>query len=170
MTRLSSLLLFLLFSFSLFAQDDATTLTKVGQTAPAFSFQIEKGKEVKLEDYKGKIILINFFATWCPPCRLELPRVQKEIWEKYKDNPNFALLVFGREEGWDKVLPFKIANNYTFPILPDEGRKIYSLYATQYIPRNVIIDGDGKIIYQSMSYEAEEFSKMVKLLEGKLGE
>lgn len=167
MTKLSYLLLLFL-PLSIFAQTDETTLTKVGEKAPDFTFQIEKGKESKLEDYKGKVVLINFFATWCPPCRLELPRVQKEIWDKHKDNPGFALLVFGREEGWEKVLAFKAANNYTFPILPDEQRKIYSLYATQYIPRNVIVDRDGKIIYQSMSYEAGEFGKMVKILEGKL--
>jgi thiol-disulfide isomerase/thioredoxin len=112
--------------------------------------------------------MLNFFATWCPPCRQELPRVQKEIWDKYKDNPRFALMVFGREEGWDKVLPFKTSNNYTFSILPDEGRQIFGLFAKQSIPRNVILDETGKIIYQSTGYSEQEFNKLLTLLNSRL--
>jgi peroxiredoxin len=148
--------------------DDASTLIKIGQQAPTFSFSLDKQKTAFIDDYKGKIVLINFFATWCPPCRLELPRVQKEIWEKYKDNPRFALFVFGREEGWNKLLPFKESNHYTFPILPDEGRKIFSLYATQSIPRNVVLDETGKIIYQSIGYSEKDFSELLNLLETRL--
>ena len=149
-------------------QTDASTLTKVGDTAPTFDFSLSKDQKANLSDYHGKIVMINFFATWCGPCRLELPRVQKEIWEKYKDNPKFALFIFGREEGWDKVLPFKEKNQYSFPMLPDENRKIYGLYATQFIPRNVVIDEDGKIIYQSMGYTEAEFNNLLMLLDGKL--
>lgn len=112
--------------------------------------------------------MINFFATWCPPCRMELPRVQKEIWQKYKDNPKFTLFVFGREQGWDVILPFKDSNSYTFPILPDEGRKIFSFYATQSIPRNIVIDENGKIIYQSIGYGEKEFKTLLDLLAERL--
>lgn len=165
------LFLLLITGVSLRAQkNDPSTLTKVGQSAPGFSFQLTRDSICKLEDYKGKIVMINFFATWCPPCRAELPRVESDIWKIYKNNPRFALLVFAREEGWDKVTPFKQQNGFTFPVLPDEGRKIFSLYATQSIPRNVIIDTDGKIIYQSIGYDPKEFSQMLKLLEEKLKE
>ncbi len=104
--------------------------------------------------------MLNFFATWCPPCRLELPRVQKEIWEKYKEHKKFSLFVFGREEGWEKLLPFQKTTGYTFPILPDVKRDIFKLYATQSIPRNVILDEKGKIIYQSTGYSEPEFNKL----------
>ena len=59
--------------------DKATLLVK-DQTVPSFKFEISKGKVVSIEDYKGKIVLINFFATWCAPCRKELPMVQEQIW------------------------------------------------------------------------------------------
>ena len=147
---------------------DTTTHTKVGDTAPTFDFSVSKTQKANLADYKGKIVVIDFFATWCPPCRLELPRVQKEIWDKYKDNPKFALFVFGREEDWNVVLPFKEKNRYTLPILPDVGRKIFSLYATQSIPRNVVIDEDGKIIYQSIGYSEKDFAELLNLLDEKL--
>ncbi len=161
------LILFLAPLFSL-AQADTTTLTKVGDKAPDFEFALSKTKNAHLSDYKGKLILINFWATWCPPCREELPRVQKEIWEKYKDNPKFALFAFDREEGWDKTLPFKEKNNYTFLMLPDEGRNIYKLYATQFIPRNMVIDENGNIIYQSMGYSTKDFQELLDLLAQKL--
>ncbi|MDT3403195.1 TlpA family protein disulfide reductase [Mucilaginibacter terrae] len=148
--------------------EEASTLTKIGQQVPAFEFKLDKDKTASIADYKGKIVLLNFFATWCPPCRQEFPRVQKEIWEKYKDNPKFALMAFGREEGWEKVLPFKESNSYTFNILPDEGRKIFSLFATQSIPRNVVLDENGKIIYQSIGYSEKDFSELLAILDTRL--
>ncbi len=147
---------------------DTTTLTKTGNMAPVFTFNISKDKTASLQDYRGKIVLLNFWATWCPPCRAEFPRVQKEIWEKYKDNPKFALLAFAREEGWEKVLPFAAQNKYTFPMLPDEKRGVYKRYATQYIPRNVVIDENGTIIYQSMGYSEKDFSELLSILDARL--
>jgi peroxiredoxin len=147
---------------------DTWALTKLGDNAPDFNFSLTKTQTANLADYKGKIVMVNFFATWCPPCRLERPRVQKEIWEKYKDNPKFVLLAFDREEGWDVLLPFKEKNQFTFSMLPDEGRKIYGLYAKQYIPRNVLIDENGKVIYQSMGYTEDDFSKLLNLLATRL--
>jgi len=162
------LLAFLSPFFCCAQQTDPSTITKVGDTAPAFEFNISKTQKANIKDYRGKIVMINFFATWCPPCRLELPRVQKEIWEKYKDNPKFALFIFGREESWDVINPFKEKNQYSMLMLPDEGRKIYSLYATQLIPRNVVIDENGKVIYESIGYEEKEFNKLLDLLDKKL--
>ena len=150
------------------AQSDVSTLTKVGDTIPNFSFEIEKDKKVSLADYKGKLIVINLFATWCPPCNIELPLVQKVIWEKYKDNPKFAFFVFGREEGLDKLIPYKKAKGFTFPILPDLDRTIFKKFATQSIPRNIIADENGKIIYQSIGFLQSEFNIMVKLIEEKM--
>jgi peroxiredoxin len=167
MRKIAFILLALLSPFFSRAQFEKSTLLKIGDTAPTFDFNITKQQKANLKDYRGKIVMINFFATWCAPCRLELPHVQKEIWEKYKDNSKFALFVFGREEGWDVVLPFKEQYKYTFAILPDEGRKIFSLYAAEYIPRNIVLDEDGKIIYQSVGY-GDDFSKLLELLATRL--
>ncbi|TCD07121.1 TlpA family protein disulfide reductase [Pedobacter frigidisoli] len=158
-----------LFCITAFAQnEDEGTNTKIGDNAPAFSFEIEKGKTVNISDYKGKLILINLFATWCPPCNTELPLAQKEIWDKHKADKNFAFFVFGREEGWDKLTPYKSKKEFTFPILPDLDRNIFSKFAKQSIPRNILIDENGKIIYQSIGYEDKEFKALVKLIDTKL--
>lgn len=146
------------------AQEDTTTLTRKGDAVPSFTFEIEQGKKVSIEDYKGKLVWINLFATWCPPCNTELPEAQK-VWEKYRTHPKFAFFVFGRQENWDKLIPYKEKKGFTFPILPDADRGIFKKFATQFIPRNILVDEKGVIIYQSISYEPEEFAKMVALIE-----
>ena len=79
----------LAFTSSLFAQDEFT-LVKVGENAPDFSFASENGQSKKLSDLKGKVVWINFFATWCGPCRKELPHLQKEVYDKLKSNKNLS--------------------------------------------------------------------------------
>lgn len=168
MKKLLLLALFLAPFFCRAQIDSTATLTKIGDIAPNFTFNLDKNKTATLAGYKGKIVVIDFWATWCGPCRLELPRIQKEIWEKYKDNPKFALLAIDREEGWDKTLPFKAQNHYTFLMTPDPARKIYGLYAKQYIPRIVVVGDDGTIIYQSMGYDEKDFNNLLALLAAKL--
>ncbi len=154
---------------SIFAQImDEYTVIKIGDNVPVFNFEKEKGKKANIQDYKGKLVLINLFATWCPPCRIELPQLQKRIWEKHKNNNQFALFVFGREENWDVLTPFKEKTGFTFPILPDTDRNIFKLFATQAIPRNILIDQMGKVIYQSIGYEKQEFDKLVALIDNQL--
>jgi len=147
--------------------DKATLLTE-NQTVPPFKFEISKGKQVSINDYKGKIVLINFFATWCAPCRKELPLVQEQIWNKHKDNPKFAMLTFGREQSWDEVLKFGKDLNFSFPLLPDLKRKVYGLFASESIPRSYLIDERGKIIYLSTGFEETHFNELKELMDSLL--
>ena len=161
---------FIVSMYALAQQPDATTVTKIGDKVPDFNFELTHETKSSIQSYKGKVILINLFATWCGPCAKELPEVQKKIWEKYQSHKNFALLVFGRDEGWDKLDPYKKKFGYTFPILPDVDKNIYNLFATQYIPRNILIDKSGKIIYQSIGYEEAEFEKLISLIDKSIKE
>ncbi|WP_447643048.1 MULTISPECIES: TlpA family protein disulfide reductase [Chitinophagaceae] len=164
------LLSIIIVSNSLFAQTDEkkATLVKVGDNLPSFSFELKPGERSNIESYKGKLILINLFATWCPPCNAELPVMESSIWRSHKDNKNFVLFVFGREENWDKLNTFKQRKGFTFPILPDADRSIFSKFATSFIPRNFLIDENGKIIYQSVGYSPEEFKKLEDLINTRL--
>ncbi|HFK5512000.1 TPA: TlpA family protein disulfide reductase [Elizabethkingia anophelis] len=132
--------------------------------SPVFSITNENGT-IKSSDLKGKVVLINFFATWCAPCMEELPLLQKEIWEKYKDNKKFSLLVIGREHSQDEITAFKAKKGFTLPMYPDKTKSVYSLFAKQSIPRNYIVDTNGSVIYASVGFDEAEFKNMLNKLD-----
>jgi peroxiredoxin len=163
----ASVLLFLFIFFTTltgYGQDDPSTYLKTGAAAPSFSCKTIDRKEFDLSKAKGKIVMINFFATWCGPCNQELPVLQETIWEKYRNNANFELIVLGREHTEKEVKDFVKKHKFTMPFAPDPGREIFKLYASQNIPRNVIVGKDGKIIFQNIGFSKEEFQKIEKLL------
>jgi peroxiredoxin len=154
-----------LFLFSnVLSQPDSTTLVRTGEKTPLFTCTTIDGKTIDISKLKGKIVLINFFATWCPPCNQELPELQKNIWDKYKNNPDFVLVIIGREHNEKEVKDFVTKKQFTMPFAPDPGRKIFSLYATQSIPRNIIIGKDGRVLFHGIGFAREEFIKMEELL------
>lgn len=154
----------IIFSTFVIAQDEAT-LAKVGDQAPDFSFTSQSGKTTKLSDLKGKVVWINFFATWCPPCRQELPHLQKEVYNKLKNNPQFELIILGREHTWEEINKFTSDNKFDMPFYPDMDRKAFSLYAQQNIPRNFIIDKEGKVAVSSTGFTEKEFDEIVDKVE-----
>ncbi|GAB3652537.1 hypothetical protein GCM10027594_27090 [Hymenobacter agri] len=137
---------------------------QVGQVAPAFTVQNDAGT-VRSADLKGKIVLINFFATWCGPCMQELPHVQ-ELQQRYHNNSKFALLVIGREHSQAEITAFKTQKKFDLPFYPDEKRTVYSLFASEYIPRNYLLDAEGRVVYTSVGFSQVEFDKMA----GKIAE
>jgi len=158
----------MLFCFSFgFAQEE-TTLLKKSDQVPAFEFERSPGKTQNILELKGKTVLITFFATWCGPCRKELPHIQSDIYSKYKDNPNFELIILGREHSWDEVNQFKVENKFTMPFYPDLERKIYSKFATQFIPRNFLISPEGKVIFSSIGFEDKDFKTLRETIEKEL--
>ena len=150
------------------SDEQASTLTEVGQTVPGFSFQTGEGEEYSMEELRGNVVVLNFFATWCPSCMKEMPALQEQVWKNYKDNDNFFMVSIGREHSMEEMKKFKEEKGYPFSFAPDTGRVIYGKFAEKYIPRNVVVDKDGKIIYQCAGYKKEEFDKMLGILEDKL--
>lgn len=168
MKWLITALLLLSLSSPAYAQEsDTTTLTKVGQPVPNFTLTTLDGNVMKIANLKGKVVLINFFATWCGPCMAEMPHVEKEIWQALKSD-KLVVLAIGREHSKDELIKFNKEKGFTFLIAPDPKREVYSLFARQYIPRNYVIGKDGRIAFQSMGYSAEEFRKMVELIKSEL--
>ena len=151
----------LAFSYNLFAQDEAT-LVKVGDKAPDFILELHDGTTKKLSDLKGKVVWVNFFAIWCPPCRKELPYLQKEVYKKFQSRNDFEVLVIGREHNWEEITKFKTDNNYVLPFYPDAKRDAFSKYATQNIPRNFIIDKEGNIAVVSIGFNEKEFNGIIE--------
>ena len=161
-SRLTVLLLTLLLPFSVYTQD--YDVVKKGQPVPEFKID-QNGKSFNISEYKGNVVLINFFATWCGPCLKELPFLQKDVWEKYKNKSNFQMLAIGRGHSYAEVAAFQESRNLGFPMYGDEDKTIYSKFATGFIPRNYVVDKNGQIVYASVGFSEEEFEKMLNLLD-----
>ena len=140
-----------------------TTLTEVGQLAPDFVVSTLGGGAFSLSANRGKVVLINWFATWCPPCVEEMPHLQKEVWEKFR-GPDFAMVSIAREETLQIVKPFVEKYAVTWPFGLDPKRLAFAAYAEAYIPRNYVIDRAGKIIFQSQGFEKKEFNEMIEVI------
>lgn len=170
--RISLLTFILSIAFgSLLAQDadDRKYLVQVGDMAPDFEMDMPDGSRVKLSDMRGKIVMLQFTASWCGVCRKEMPHIESDIWQQYKANPHFALFGIDRDEPAKTVLAFAEKTGVTYPIGLDPGGEIFQLYAEKNagITRNVIIDKEGRIVMLTRLFDPEEFKEMTALI-GKL--
>lgn len=151
------------------AEIDATTLVRAGEQAPDFTVALFDGGEATLSAYRGKVVLLNFWATWCPPCRQELTRVQTDLIDRFAGR-DFVFLPVSREEKRETVAEFRTKTGYTFPMGLDTARTVYDRYASNFIPRNFLIDRDGKVILATVGYDPAEFDELIGAIEKALGE
>lgn len=142
---------------------------------PAFDFELKDqyGNTHKLSDYKGKVVFLNFWATWCPPCREEMPHIE-EIYKEYGYNKNNVVILGAaspataenpspQDESEEKIKAFLTKNNYTFPVVFDVKGEIFRNYYINAFPTTFMIDREGNI----MGYVAGGLSKenMKKIIE-----
>jgi peroxiredoxin len=142
------------------SEQEQTTLTKVGQTAPEFVAQQIDGSKFDLPEQRGKVVVLNFFATWCGPCIQELPVLERDVWKQF-EREGVKVLAIGREETTEKIKAFREKHKLALPFAADPEKKIYSLYATKFIPRTYVIDRTGKIAHQTVGYSPAEFAKLI---------
>lgn len=117
-----------------------------GNLAPDFSLLDLNGNPVQLSDYRGKKVLVNFWATWCPPCKTEMPYMQ-EMYEKYRED-GFEILAVNStvtEKSREDVVDFVAEYELTFPIPMDEKNRVSSDYEIMAFPTSFFIDSDGVI-------------------------
>ena len=147
--------------------DDRGYLVKVGDIAPDFTMELTNGEKVTLSSYRGKVVMLQFTASWCGVCRKEMPFIEKDIWQKNKENDQFALWAIDRDEPLQTVVDFAKETGITYPIGLDPNADIFAKYADRKagITRNVIIDKDGKIVMLTRLYDEAEFALMVKKIE-----
>ena len=137
---------------------------QIGALAPDFVLRDLNGDEVELRDFRGHVVLLNFWATWCPPCRLEIPMFV-EVYEELKDQ-GFVIVAVNMREGRDKVAEFVDEYEMSFPVLLDPTVEVGRRYLAYSIPRNIVIDRDGIVrqIVTGMMEEAQLLAAVRELL------
>ncbi len=163
-----------LVSFTSFSQIPAKVvpadygyIVKIGDQIPAFSTTLTNGKAISTADFKGKVVMLQFTASWCSVCRKEMPFIEKDIWQRHKNNNNFVLIGVDLDEPLEKVKKFQDDIKVTYPLALDPGGSIFQLIAEKKagVTRNVILDKSGKIVYLTRLYKEDEFAEMVKVID-----
>ncbi len=117
---------------------------QTGGEAPAFTLPILHGESISLSEYRGKLVLINFWATWCPPCVEEMPSMEK-LYKRMKGKP-FEILAISTIESESAVKEFVEKNGFSFSILLDKDGGVAEKYGVFSLPETYILDKDGKVI------------------------
>ncbi|MCB9136642.1 MAG: redoxin domain-containing protein [Anaerolineales bacterium] len=143
-----------------FASEDTTTLDAStfyapdkGKPAPDFTLENLDGEQVSLADLRGKVVLLNFWATWCGPCRIEMPTLQSRH-EKYPEQ--LALIAIDFDEPKENVAAFVKELGLTFPVLLDPGANIQDAYRVRGYPTSVFLDQEGVVQFVHIGIMSEE--------------
>lgn len=146
--------------------DSTGYIVKVGEMAPNFTIELIDGNKVTLSELRGKVVMLQFTASWCGVCRKEMPYIEKDIWLKHKDNSDFALIGIDRDEPLETVKKFAAATGVTYPLGLDPNADIFAKYALRQsgITRNVLIDKEGKIVMLTRLFNDEEFNHLVQTI------
>lgn len=145
-------------------KDNRGYIVEVGQQAPDITISLpDENREIKLSELKGKVVMLQFTATWCGVCIKEMPFIESDIWQKLKGNDQFALYGIMYKQGVEDVKKMRELTSVTYPLAIDPAGEFFHSFAEMGagVTRNVIIDRDGKIAYLTRLFNEEEFSSMV---------
>jgi len=153
---------------SLFSQQDADSVgffIKVGDPSPDFTLTFPNGDSTSFSELKGKVIMLQFTASWCSVCRQEMPHIEQKIWQDLHCE-NLIVIGVDRDEPAEKVLKFAEDMEITYPLALDPGAEIFGLFADKQsgVTRNVIIDQKGNIAHLTRLFNMEEFNEMVEVI------
>ena len=145
-------------------------LVKVGDMAPDFTLKYTDGSEFTLSALRGKVVMLQFTASWCGICRGEMPHIESRIWQPHKDNADFVLVGVDREEPREIVEEYTAKIGTTYPMLLDEKGDVFASYALRKsgITRNVLIDRDGRIVKLTRRFVEPEFNDLVATIDSLL--
>ena len=148
----------------------------IGSEAPDFTAKLNNGEAFTLSDKKGQVILLNFWATWCPPCKAEMPDIQK-LYEKSSTEGEDAVIVLGvaapnmgQEGSEEEIAAFMEEKGYTYPVLMDTEGELFASYGIMSFPTTFMIDRDGNVFgYVSGMLSADMMDSIVRqTLDGKM--
>lgn len=139
---------------------------KIGDVVPEFNLNLDDGRTIAVSELRGNIVMLQFTASWCSVCRLEMPHIEQQIWKKWKNNPEFKLFGIDLKEDAETVQKFQEDMKITYPLTFDTEGAIFSMFTVPNagVTRNIIIDKDGKIAYMTRLFKQNEFNEMVKVI------
>ena len=145
-------------------------LVKVGDIAPDFSLPLTDGTTFKLSEQRGKVVMLQFTASWCGVCRKEMPFIERDIWQRHKDNKEFVLVGIDREEPLEDVKKFAETTGVTYPLALDGNADVFASYAERKsgITRNILIDRAGRIVKLTRLFNETEFNELVQEIDNLL--
>ena len=166
MKKITLLIILFVVSYTIQAQTKTDTtvtdrgyIVQVGDTAPDITIEYTDGTKTSLSALRGKVVLLQFTASWCSVCRKEMPHLEKEIWQVYK-NKGLVFAGIDLKEPVETVSKFAKTMKITYPLTLDTaGNKFYSFAAEGAgVTRNILIDKEGKIAYLTRLYDEVEFN------------
>lgn len=152
----------LLFALTTACGADKLSLTPLANkpVAPAFSLQDIDGKTHHLADYRGKVVVINFWATWCPPCREEMPSMQR-AWESTLKQEGIPLLAINVGEDEETIFAFTGDYPVDFPLLMDLDSAVIDSWPVRGLPTTFIVDKKGRLVYRAIGGRAWDDEKLL---------
>jgi peroxiredoxin len=157
------LILFVCVSFSSIAGEPKPLHHVEGRPmAPAFQLQDIDEQKHRLSDYRGKVVIVNFWATWCPPCRFELPSMER-LW-KVLQKEDVVMLAINVGEDADTIFTFTSDYPVTFPLLLDRDSSVTNSYPVLGIPTSFILDPDGRIVYRAVGTREWDDAQLIRTI------
>ncbi|MBR4847978.1 MAG: TlpA family protein disulfide reductase [Bacteroidaceae bacterium] len=147
-------------------------IVKVGDVAPDFTLELTDGTKFTLSEHRGKVVMLQFTAGWCGVCRKEMPFIERDIWQRHKENSDFVLVGIDREETKEQIDAFIKKVGTTYPIAMDTNADVFASYALRNsgITRNVLIGKDGRIVMLTRLFNDNEFNSLVERIDAMLAE
>lgn len=157
------------FSLSVISQNNRGYRVEVGDDIPDFDLNMLDGSTVNINDYKGKVVVLQFTASWCSVCRKEMPFLEKEVWQPNK-NKDFVLIAVDLKESPEKVKRYIQKTRITYSVAIDSDGSVFNLfsYKNAGVTRNVVIDKNGQIAYLTRLFNREEFDEMKTVIDNLL--
>ena len=145
---------------------DRDYFVRVGETAPELSLDLISGEKINLSDLRGNVVVLQFTASWCSVCRKEMPHLEKDIWQRFKDK-NLMLIGIDRDEPIEIVKKFKKETGVTYPMALDPEAEHFSKFAPKEagVTRNIVIDKNGKIVFLTRLFDKDEYNQMIRVIE-----
>ena len=161
-----------IFAFSIACgtnEDNRGYKVKVGDSCPGFSMELLDGTTITNESLLGKVSVIQFTASWCGVCRKEMPHLETQLWQEFKDE-DFILLGVDLKESNEKTTTFIEEMQVTYPIALDTNGEVFEKFTLPKagVTRNIVLDRNGKIIFLTRLFDKVEFLHMIEVIRKEL--